>query len=47
MGVEDVRRYPPVGRNAYTEEEVAWFKATYEYLEGLLDDAERAKRMLA
>jgi hypothetical protein len=44
--VEDVRSYPSVGGNAYNEEEVAWFEATYEYLEGLLDDAERAKRML-
>jgi hypothetical protein len=47
VSVEDVRRYPSAGRNAYNEEEVACFKATYEYLlEGLLDDAERAKRML-
>jgi hypothetical protein len=46
VSVEDVRRYPSVGRNAYNEEEVAWFEATYEYLEGLVDDAERAKRML-
>lgn len=44
--VEDVRRYPSVGRNAYNEEEVRWIEATYEYLEGQLDDAERAKRML-
>jgi hypothetical protein len=44
--VEDVRRYPSVGRNAYKEDEVRWFEATYEYLEGRLDDAERAKRML-
>jgi hypothetical protein len=44
--VEDVRRYPSVGRNAYNEDEVRWFEATYEYLEGRLDDAERAKRML-
>jgi hypothetical protein len=33
--VEDVRRYPSVGCNAYNQEE-----------EGQLDDAERAKRML-
>ncbi len=31
--VEDVRRYPSVGRNAYNEEEVRWFEATYDYLE--------------
>ena len=44
--VDDVRRYPSVGKNAYNEEEVRWFEATYEYLEGQLDAAERAKRML-
>ena len=44
--LKDVRRYPSVGRNAYNEEEVRWFEATHEFLEGRLDDAERAKRML-
>ena len=44
--VEDVRRYPSVGRNAYTPEEVLWFNATYDFLEGELDDTERAKRLL-
>ncbi len=44
--VEDVRCYPSVGCNAYNEEEVQWFEATYDYLEGQLDDAELAKRML-
>ena len=44
--VDDVRRYPSVGRNAYNEEEVLWFEATYDYLEAQLDDAELAKRML-
>ena len=44
--VEDVRRYPTVGRNAYTAEEASWCDATYTFLEGQLDDAERAKRML-
>ncbi len=44
--VDDVRRYPSVGRNAYNEEEVLWFEATYDYLEAQLNDAERAKRML-
>jgi hypothetical protein len=46
--VDDVRRYPSVCRNAYNEEEVRWFEATYDYLEAQLDDAEleleRAKR---
>ncbi len=31
---------------AYTEEEVLWFEATYDYLEAQLNDAELAKRML-
>jgi hypothetical protein len=44
--VEDVRRYPSVGRNAYTPEEVKWFNATYDFLEGQLDDTERAQRLL-
>ena len=44
--VEDVRRYPTVGPNAYTAEEASWCDATYTFLEGQLDDAERAKRML-
>jgi hypothetical protein len=44
--VDDVCRYPPVGRNACNEEEVRWFGATYAYLEAQLDDAELAKRML-
>jgi hypothetical protein len=44
--VDDVCRYPSVGRNAYNEEEVRWFEATYDYLEAQLDDAELAKRML-
>lgn len=44
--VDDVCRYPSVGRNAYNEEEVQWFEATYDYLEAQLDDAELAKRML-
>ncbi len=44
--VEDVHSYPSVGSNAYNEEEVLWFKVTYDYLEGQLDYAERAKRML-
>jgi hypothetical protein len=44
--VDDVRCYPSVGSNAHNEEEVLWFKATYDYLEAQLDDAERAKRML-
>ncbi len=44
--VDDVCRCPPVGRNAYNEEEVRWFEATYDYLEAQLDDAELAKRML-
>ncbi len=43
---DDVRSYPSVGSNAYNEEEVLWFEATYDYLEAQLDDAERAKRML-
>ena len=43
--VDDVRRYPSVGRNEYNDE-VRWFEATYDYLEAQLDDAERAKRML-
>jgi hypothetical protein len=44
--VDDVRSYPSVGRNAYNEKEVLWFKATYDNLEAQLDDAERAKHML-
>ncbi len=44
--VDDVCRYPSVGRNAYNEEDVRWFEATYDYLEAQLDDAELAKRML-
>jgi hypothetical protein len=44
--VDYVRRYPSVGSNAYNEEEVRWFEATYDYLEAELDDAEQAKRML-
>jgi hypothetical protein len=44
--VEDVRRCPSVGCNAYNKEEVQWFEATYGYLEGQLDNAEQAKRML-
>ena len=40
-----LRSYPSVDRNAYNEEEVLWFEATYDYLEGQLDDVERAKRM--
>jgi hypothetical protein len=43
---EDVLSYPSVGRNAHNEEEGQWFEATYDYLEGQLDDAERAKHML-
>jgi hypothetical protein len=46
VSVKDVLSYSSVGSNAYNEEEVVWFEATYEYLEGLLDDTERAKRML-
>ena len=45
--VEHVRRYPIVGRNAYTAEKGKWFDATYTFLAGQLDDAERAKRMLS
>ena len=44
--VDDVCRYPPVGRNACNEEGVRWFEATYDYLEAQLDDAELAKRTL-
>ena len=44
--VEGVRRYPTVGRNAFTPEEESWFNSTYEYLESLLDDDERARRSL-
>ena len=44
--VEDVRRYPTVGKNAYTAEEARWFEATYDFLESELNDVERAKRML-
>ena len=35
--VDDVCRYPSVGRNAYNEEEVQWFEATYDYLEAQLE----------
>ena len=31
--VDDVCRYPPVGRNACNEEEVRWFEATYDLLQ--------------
>ncbi len=44
--VKDVRCYSSVGRNAFKEEDGLWLEATYDYLEGQLDDAERAKRML-
>jgi hypothetical protein len=44
--VEDVHHSSSVGRNAYNEEEVLWFEATYDYLKGQLDDAKRAKHML-
>ncbi len=43
--VEDVSRYLSVRCNAYNEEEVRWFEATYDYLEGQLD-AEQAKHIL-
>ena len=44
--VEAVRRYPTVGRNAFTPEEESWFNSTYEYLESLLDDNGRERRSL-
>ena len=42
--VDDVHHYPSVGRNSYTAEEVKWLEATYEFLEGQLGVAKRAKR---
>jgi hypothetical protein len=43
---EDVRRYPTVGRGAYTTNEADWCNATYDFLEKQLDDVQRAKRNL-
>ncbi len=43
---EDVRSYQSFGNNAHNKEEVQWFEATYDYLEGQLNDAERAQRLL-
>ena len=43
---EDVRRYPTVGRGAYTTDEADWCNATYDFLEKQLDDVQRAKRNL-
>ena len=42
----DLRRYPSIGPNAYTVEEVHWCNGTIDYLEGLLDEEGRAKRAL-
>ena len=44
--MSDVQRYPTVGANAYTAEEVNWCNATINYLESQLDDEGRAKRAL-
>ena len=44
--VEDVRRYPTIGRGAYTAEEVNWCDATFDFLEGRLDEMQRARRNL-
>ena len=45
--MSDVRRYPTVGPNAYTDEEIKWCNATIDFLESELDDEGCAKRALA
>ena len=44
--VEDVHRYPSVSKWAYTADEAKWCEATYNLLEGLLYDTQRARRNL-
>ena len=41
---EDVRRYPTVGRGAYTTDEADWCNATYDFLDEKLDEVAPALR---
>ena len=42
----DMQRPPSVGTSSYTPEEVRWCQATFDFLEGQLDEDGRAKRNL-
>ena len=42
----DMQRPPSVGTSSYTPEEVRWCQATFDFLEGQLDDDGRAKHNL-
>ena len=42
--VEDVRRYPTIGRGAYTADEADWCNATYDFLDEKLDEVAPALR---
>jgi hypothetical protein len=42
----DVQRPPSVGTSAFSPEEVKWCQATFDFLEGQLDEEGREKRNL-